>query len=123
MRSTSPQGRGNVRFLPMPSPTARSGTSNAQFRRRIPTDLVGYRTSGLPVVIEFPATATATAHTVTVVHRRDDLRFSLGTACPTTVRERMATAVAHVDRLWTSLRATPEPVTLSLRGTVWLASA
>ena len=89
----------------MPRPVSRSGTANAQFRRRIPADLVGAVTYRLPVAIKFAATATSKVHEVTAKHGGVELKFSLGTAYPADVRARQGIATDHVERLWSNLRA------------------
>ena len=90
----------------MARPQSRSGTSNAQFVKRVPADLVRRGVAvGVVCAVEFPSSRTSPAHNVNIRMTAKLVKFSLGTADLATVATRQALAIAHVTGLFAALRA------------------
>jgi len=80
-------------------PMKRSGSSKAQFTRRIPTDLKA-RVIGMK--LRFPLGDGFVD--VTISPKAQDIRFSLRTSHPPDVKTRTAIAQAYLESVWESVR-------------------
>ena len=96
-------------------PVKRSGSRIPQFNKRIPRDLLDRlrgRTIEVPLGDEFVS--------VRIGPTTESIRFSLGSADPTTVKIRHAAAAGHLEERFASLRS-DTPVELTLRQIAALA--
>lgn len=94
----------------------RPDSTHIQFVKRIPAD-VRSRAVGLKLSIPL---GEGEFHHLTIGPSAQAIRFSLRTRDPSTAKVRQATALAHLETVWKSLRA-DKPVALSQRQATALA--
>lgn len=90
----------------MSRPTSRQGSRQAQFKTRVPTDLL-HRIAGKTLTVPVGA-GTASCR---LSSRTRAVQFSLRTNDPAEIKARHAVAAAHVEAFWRSLRNGPTRLT------------
>ena len=93
----------------MARPTKRSGSSNIQFRQRVPTD-VRDAARGRRVPIWFAAASPGHPPISFHVTLGNFAKFSLHTREPSLAKERHALATAQLNRVYEALRGGPRPI-------------
>jgi hypothetical protein len=93
----------------MARPTKRSGSSNIQFRQRVPAE-VRHAAQGRRVPISFAAATAGQPPINFHVTLGEFAKFSLHTREPSLAKERHALATTQLTRVYDALRSGPRPI-------------
>jgi integrase len=93
----------------MARPTKRSGSSNIQFRQRVPAE-VRHAAQGRRVPISFAAATAGQPPISFHVTLGEFAKFSLHTREPSLAKERQALATTQLNRVYDALRNGPRPI-------------
>ena len=106
----------------MPCPMKRRGSSFHQFRKRVPSDLLG-KTANVTLTVPVEGRTL----TKRLSPRAREVVFSLGTRDPAEAKRRQAVALVYLEGVWEGLRNGPKSLTqkqtVALSGEVYRALA